>query len=163
MNTVFLLLGSNLDQRELMLVQALNAIRQELGNIIRVSSVYESEPWGFTTTEHFLNQAIHIETPYSSEKVLEKLLMIEKRLGRTRNGNGYHSRTIYIDILLFNDEIIDRDCLQVPHPQMPFRKFALFPLSEIAGNQVHPALKKTIGDLLLDCPDPLSVKLLQAT
>ncbi len=157
MNIVFLLLGSNLEHRPSMLKHALDAIGEEIGKITRVSSVYETEPWGFISGNHFLNQAVRVETPCSSEEVLLRILRIEERLGRVRINNGYQSRTIDIDILLFNDEIIDRDALRVPHPKIPYRRFVLFPLSEIAPDQVHPEYQKTIGLLLDECPDTLAV------
>jgi len=158
MNFAYLLLGSNLDNRSALLERAKEAISSRIGNVIRESSVYESEPWGFQSEHRFLNQVIRIETKYRPIQVLEEILRIEKKLGRHRaDDQGYTSRSIDIDILFYNDEIISEDKLTIPHPKIPERMFTLLPLSEIDRSMIHPGSRKSISDLMRECPDTLNV------
>jgi len=158
MNFAYLLLGSNLDDRSASLQRAKEEISSGIGKITRQSSVYESEPWGFQSEQRFLNQVIRIETTYRPSRILEEILAIETKLGRYRtNGQGYTSRSIDIDILFYNDEIISEDKLTIPHPKIPERMFTLLPLSEIDQSIVHPGSRKSIADLIRECPDKLSV------
>ena len=158
MNFAYLLLGSNLDDRSAKLQRAKEAISARIGNITRESSVYESEPWGFQSEHWFLNQVIRIETNYRPIQVLEKILRIEHKLGRYRSGDqGYKSRSIDIDILFYNDEIISEDKLTIPHPKIPERMFTLLPLSELDRSMIHPGSRKSISDLMRECPDTLNV------
>lgn len=156
-NPVFLLLGTNLGDRTSNLKQAADAIDQEVGEIKKASSVFETSAWGKTDQPAFLNQALEISTTLDAEKVLSKLLSIEEQLGRTRKEH-WGERIIDIDILFFGSEIHNSPRLQIPHPQLGNRKFTLIPLNEIAPNFVHPLLKKTVRELLSDCADPLSVE-----
>ncbi|MCK9399539.1 MAG: 2-amino-4-hydroxy-6-hydroxymethyldihydropteridine diphosphokinase [Bacteroidales bacterium] len=158
MNFAYLLLGSNLDNRSALLERAKEAISSRIGNVTRESSVYESEPWGFQSEHRFLNQVIRIETKYRPIQVLEEILRIEKKLGRHRaDDQGYTSRSIDIDILFYNDEIISEDKLTIPHPKIPERMFTLLPLSEIDRSMIHPGSRKSISDLMRECPDTLNV------
>jgi 2-amino-4-hydroxy-6-hydroxymethyldihydropteridine diphosphokinase len=158
MNCAYLLLGSNLDDRSALLQRAKEAISSGIGNITRESSVYESEPWGFRTEHRFLNQVIRIETNYKPLQVLNEILQIETKLGRNRiDGQGYTSRLIDIDILFYNDEIISEDKLTIPHPKIPERMFTLLPLSELDRSMIHPGSRKSISDLMNECPDTLNV------
>ena len=160
MNTVFLLLGSNLDDRLALLKQAKNEIAANLGPITMESSVYESEPWGFRAENPFLNQVIRIETTYSPSEILEKILVIENNLGRKRDVTmRYSSRLIDIDILFYNDAIINEENLVIPHPGIPDRMFTLIPLSEIEGSFVHPGNRKSIREMIGECRDTLRVYL----
>lgn len=159
MNLVYLLLGSNLGDRALHLSQAMQAINIGIGKVIGQSSVYQSEPWGFLADEAFLNQVVIIETDLTPHQVMDKALRIEKELGRERSLNGdYQSRTIDIDILFFNHEIIEDQGLVIPHPRIQDRKFTLMPLLELNGGMMHPAFSKTIVDLFRECNDPLKVE-----
>jgi 2-amino-4-hydroxy-6-hydroxymethyldihydropteridine diphosphokinase len=158
MNFAYLLLGSNLDDRLAALQRAKGEISSVIGKITRESSVYESEPWGFESEQKFLNQVVMIETDYRPGQILEEILKIENKLGRFRAvDQGYTSRSIDIDILFFNDEIISEDTLTIPHPKIPERMFTLLPLSELDRSMIHPGVRKSISDLMLECPDNLSV------
>jgi len=157
-NVVYLLLGSNLNNRLESLQDARQCISSDLGQITRYSSVYESEPWGFAAEKRFLNQVVRIETSYSASRLIDEIIKIETRLGRIRNISGeYVSRTIDIDILFYNDEIISDENLTVPHPKIPERMFTLVPLSEINQHMIHPGLQKSIRELIDECQDSLSV------
>lgn len=158
MNVVFLLLGSNLSDRLAMLESARSAIAVRIGKIIRESAIYESEPWGFNSEQQFLNQVIKIETRMNPSDILKEIFRIETELGRKRGENDqYTSRTIDIDILFFNNEIIREEKLTIPHPKIQERMFTLIPLSEIDGRMIHPESGKSIGKLVAECTDPLKV------
>lgn len=138
MNRIFLGIGTNLGDRENNLKQAIAAIENQVGHVHKSSSVYETEPWGFQSDDAFLNMVIMAETELSPHELLDNILSIELSLGRIRNDKRYSSRIIDIDILLYNEEIIDDAELKVPHPQLQSRKFVLIPLCEIAGEMRHP-------------------------
>jgi len=156
MNTAYLLLGSNLGEREGFLSQAIESIRKSIGKVVAQSSLYETAPWGNKNQSNFLNQVICIETKLPAEELLFKILAIEKELGRKRE-QKWEARIIDIDILFFNSEIIQTPDLSVPHPYLQERRFALVPLAEIAEEFVHPVFKKSIKQLLADCKDKLPV------
>jgi 2-amino-4-hydroxy-6-hydroxymethyldihydropteridine diphosphokinase len=157
MQGIFLLLGGNIGDRLAYLESAAKLIEKEIGSILQLSSLYETAPWGISEQANFLNQAVEIQTNLAAEKLLEKLLSIELALGRERHHRWY-ARTIDIDILLFGNQVINIQNLQIPHPQMQFRRFALTPLQEIAAEVVHPLLGKTITQILAECEDSLEVK-----
>lgn len=159
MNKVFLLLGGNVGERSLALHRAERYIENKVGNIISSSSVYETEAWGKHDQTAFLNKVIEIETELKAKNVLETILHIEKLMGRNREGQKWHERIIDIDILFYNDEVINEKDLIVPHPYLHERKFTLIPLAEIAGNLIHPVFKKSVTTLLSECSDPLEVKI----
>ena len=156
MNTAFLLIGGNMGNRSRYLEEAYQAIEKQCGRIVSVSSVYETEAWGMEDQNAFLNQALKLQTKLSAADLLTGLLKIEESLGRKRD-RKYGPRTIDIDILLFNDDIIELENLRVPHPELHNRRFALECLNEIGSDEIHPLFKKTIHQLLAECPDPLSV------
>jgi 2-amino-4-hydroxy-6-hydroxymethyldihydropteridine diphosphokinase len=158
MNSVYLLLGSNLNDRTASLQRARNDISSRIGSITGKSSIYESESWGFQSEQLFLNQVIRIETDQKPLEVLVEILRIEKEHGRIRSSEkGYASRIIDIDILFFNDEIISEENLTIPHPKIPDRMFTLLPLSELDHSLIHPCSSKTVGELIGECQDPLNV------
>lgn len=156
MNEAFLLTGGNIEDRNKFLSQARTEIEKYCGKIIRASSIYETAAWGKEDQEAFLNQVLKIETILSSGELLQTILKIEEDLGRKR-GLKYGPRIIDIDILFFNEEVIDLQGLKIPHPQMQNRRFVLVPLNEIAPQKIHPVYKKTVSQLLAECPDPLAV------
>ena len=156
--TAWLLTGGNMGDRLRNLTSANELINQHCGEVIFASSIYETEAWGKTDQPSFLNQVLQIQTGLEPKQLLKKILSIEKKLGRFRKEkNG--PRTIDIDILLFDDAIIKEPSLEVPHPRMQDRRFALTPLAEIAPRLLHPLYKKTISQLLADCTDPLEVSI----
>lgn len=158
MNVVFLGLGGNMGDTELLLSKARKLIDSECGKLIKESSLYKSKSWGFESASFFLNQVIEINTEKSASELIQKLLEIETKLGRKREKGGYSDRVIDLDILLFNAEHIHKEHLIVPHPRMHLRKFVLLPLSEIAPELLHPTLGKTIRELLVICEDTADVQ-----
>lgn len=157
MNTAYLLTGGNLGNREQNLATAKQEINQQCGSILAASALYETAAWGQTDQPPFLNQALKIYTEMEARQLIRRILKIEKQMGRIRN-EKYGPRIIDIDILLFNNEIHKYHFLNLPHPEMENRRFALLPLAEIAADIIHPVLKKTIPELLMDCKDSLPVK-----
>ena len=143
---VFLLLGSNLGNRQLFLANAAEAIEREVGNIIKRSSVYETQSWGKEDQPDYLNQVLLVHTGLPAREVLERILVIEKSMGRERI-EKWGSRIIDIDILFYDDEVINEPDLIVPHPYLHQRKFVIEPLAEIAPQHIHPVLNKSILQL----------------
>lgn len=154
MNKAYLLIGGNMGDRLANLEMAKLAIHKEIGPILLSSSMYETAAWGKEDQPAFLNQALLIETNLIAHDLMMALLAIEKNMGRIRQEH-LGPRTIDLDIIFFNDQIIDTENLTIPHPQMQKRNFVLSPLKEIAPNFIHPILKKSITQLLMDCEDPL--------
>jgi 2-amino-4-hydroxy-6-hydroxymethyldihydropteridine diphosphokinase len=152
LNKVYLLVGSNLGDRLNNLETAREQIGREIGQIILESSVYETESWGFTG-EDFLNQCILAGSDLSQRELMENIQSIENHMGRERLQNEYENRIIDIDILLYNDEIINTPQLIIPHKEIENRRFVLEPLNEIAPQLIHPVNKKQIRDLLKECTD----------
>jgi deoxyguanosine kinase len=150
---VVLSLGSNQGNRLDNVERSLEMIHREIGTIIKVSKLYETPSWGFDS-DAFYNCALVVHTFSSAHKILEQILNIEKRLGRVRGDTlGYQSRIIDIDLIAFNEEIIDAENLQVPHPLMQNRKFVLLPMLDLNLDWVHPVLHKKIAELLEITPD----------
>jgi 2-amino-4-hydroxy-6-hydroxymethyldihydropteridine diphosphokinase len=132
---------------------------KQIGSIIKASSIYLSEPWGFENESWFYNQMLLCDTILSSSNILDIILKIETKMGRTRSEEaGYKSRIIDIDIIYHDDEIINKTTIKIPHPMMDKRLFVLMPLCEIAPDFVNPVLKKTNIDLLDECKDKSSIK-----
>ena len=153
LNHVFLGIGGNLGDRIGNLRRAVELIGERIGRIEKVSSVYLSEPWGFKHAKYFTNIVAELYTDLSADEVLTKAFEIEAELKRTRSGNGYEGRTMDIDILFFNNEILNTERLVVPHPHICQRKFVLLPMAEIEPNFVHPQNGKTMQQLAEICPD----------
>lgn len=152
-------MGGNIGDRELCLKLALSKISEKIGDISSTSNIYETEAWGVENQQAYLNQCIEVKTPLSSSELIKSLLYIEKDLGRKRTiSETYEPRTIDIDILFYNDVIINDQNLIVPHPRLHLRKFVLIPLNEIAPNYLHPLLNKPIFSLLSECNDTSDVK-----
>ncbi len=157
MDGIFLLLGSNLGNRESNLIQAQSLIRSRIGDIRKASAAYKTDPWGVKNQNWFLNQALEIETGLSPLELLATIHQIEMEMGRVRK-QKWQERTIDIDILYYRDLISHQESLVIPHPGIPFRRFTLVPLAEIAAQLVHPVVLKTQHQLLVECEDHLGVE-----
>ena len=156
MSTAHLLIGGNLGDRKENLLTAISLISEQCGSLTKSSSIYETEAWGITDQPSFLNQALQISTSLNARQLMRKILKIEKEMGRVRK-EKLGPRIIDIDILLFENEIHDLRFLKIPHPELQNRRFVLVPLAEIDPTLQHPVLKKTIAELLEECPDNLEV------
>lgn len=153
---VVLSLGSNQGSRLENLERSLEMIHREIGTIIKVSNLYETPSWGFDS-DAFYNCAVVIHTFASAHQILEQILNIEKRLGRLRGDTlGYQSRNIDIDLIVFDEEIIDTVELQIPHPLMQNRRFVLLPMLDLNLDWIHPVLHKKTAELLEVSPDKSS-------
>ena len=157
MNKAYLLTGGNEGNRLSHLLQAITNIEKYCGEIAARSSLYESAAWGKTDQPDFLNQTLLLHTNLNAQNLMRTILDIEEKMGRKRV-RQYGSRTIDIDILFFNNEIIDAPSLVIPHPQIQNRRFTLVPMDELAPGLIHPVLLKSIHQLLEECTDPLDVK-----
>jgi 2-amino-4-hydroxy-6-hydroxymethyldihydropteridine diphosphokinase len=132
-------LGANLGEREAMLRRATDLLGAEPGiNVLAVSAFRETEPMGFAAQPMFLNAAAALETHLSARALLERLLAVERALGRTRDGPRFGPRTLDLDLLLYGDEMIAEPGLTVPHPRLHERRFALEPLAELERDLVVP-------------------------
>jgi 2-amino-4-hydroxy-6-hydroxymethyldihydropteridine diphosphokinase len=158
MKRVFLGIGTNLGNREGNLEQAVAKIEEYIGPILNSSSIFETEPWRFQAKDEFLNLVVKVETILTPSGLLGRIMMIESLLGRVRSETHYTSRLIDIDILFYEDMILDEETLKIPHPLLHERKFVLVPLCEIDPEMVHPVLKKSISELLEKCEDKSRVK-----
>ncbi len=165
MNIVTLLIGGNEGNRELLINQATELIRERMGSVVAVSSDHETAPWGTFDEEapqFFLNRALLVETTLSPWQVLRAALAIEKELGRQRpqfsifnfqfSTRKYHSRSMDIDLIFYDDLVLDSPELTLPHPRMHLRRFVLEPLAEIMPDYVHPVTGKTVLEMLDKCP-----------
>ncbi len=162
MAQVILSIGANLGQREKNLQQAIDMIDSHIGSVNAVSSLYETEPWGFSADSWFLNIALSVDTFMQPFALLHVTQEIERRIGRTEktvSGQGYQSRVIDIDIIFFDQLVITTAELSVPHPLMHKRNFVLQPVSDIAPNFVHPLLNQRVKDLLDTCEDKTQIRL----
>jgi len=158
MSRVILGLGSNIGDRKMNLKTAIDEICKKIGEVVVLSSIYETEPWGFDTDNQFLNMVLISETTLSPSGVLGRILMIEAEMGRVRTEKQYSSRIIDIDILFFDDLILDELSLKIPHPLLHERRFVLEPLCEIASEFIHPVFRESISILLSHCTDNTNVK-----
>jgi 2-amino-4-hydroxy-6-hydroxymethyldihydropteridine diphosphokinase len=151
--TIYLLLGSNLGDRSRHIREAIDKVKDRTGELFILSSLYETEPWGFTHETPFLNQAVGFYTHTSPHKLLGELLIIERESGRIRKGVAYEPRSLDIDILFYGRDIINLNNLVIPHPRICERRFVLVPLDEIAPDFIHPVRNKSIHELLKECED----------
>jgi len=157
MNIVYLLLGSNMDNPGEQLRAATRYIEQQIGKVSRSSSIYQTAAWGNEQQPDFLNQVLIVESALTASQTMQAILSIEKEMGRIRTEKNA-PRVIDIDILFFNKEIIHKEHLTIPHPEIPNRRFVLVPLEELSPLLLHPQLHKTTSALLEACTDPLDVK-----
>jgi len=150
---VVLSIGSNQGNRLENIQNCIDLIHQNVGTVIQVSKLYETPAWGFES-DAFYNCALLLHTNCSAYKILSQVLKVEKELGRIRlNQEGYQSRIIDVDVIAFDDEIIDSEKLQIPHPLMQNRNFVLLPMQDLKLNWKHPVLQKTISELITVSPD----------
>ncbi len=156
MPLVYLGLGTNLGDRPANLENARKALQQAM-TILRASSIYETEPWGFQDQPAFLNQVLKVSTSFEPLKLLDFLKNVESEMGRLANFR-YGPRLIDLDILLYGRQVIKTQGLQIPHPHLHERAFVLEPLAEIAPNLVHPLMHKRISTLLAQAEDRDGVK-----
>lgn len=154
----YLLTGSNLGDRFDRLNQARQCVNEKAGEVSAVSGFYETKAWGKEDQPDFLNQALQLKTSLSPTDLLDCLKNIERELGRVKKGK-WDSRTIDIDILFYDEAVIDLPNLTIPHALLHERNFTLIPLMEIAGDYEHPVLKKSIETLYWESKDPLEVYL----
>ena len=159
-NLVYLSLGSNIGDRNGQLRDAIARLESQ-GQVLSVSSFYETEPVEFTDQAWFLNCALALETNKTPAQLMTSLLRIEQEMGRQRTQNK-GPRTIDLDILLFGDKVLDTLHLTIPHPAMQHRRFVLAPLAEIAPSLRHPVLKKTISELLDELPPGQTIRRVQS-
>lgn len=161
MNKVFIITGGNIGDKKKNLETAEKMIEEQIGPIIQTSKIYETEAWGIIDQPSFYNQVLIVATNFPAGKVLQKMLKIEEDMGRVRTIKNA-ARNIDIDILFFNDDIVNEENLTIPHPQMINRRFVLMPLNEIAPAKNHPVYNKSVRQLLAECKDELKVNPLPA-
>lgn len=150
MAIAYLGLGSNLGNKRHNLIKAAALLAERAGDILALSSFYETAPWGFVSDNSFLNAAMKLETTLSPLELLETTQEIEKELGRTEKSNSsdYQDRVIDVDLLLYDDQILQTPVLTLPHPHLHERRFVLEPLAEIAPFCVVPVIGKSVAELL---------------
>ena len=152
MSKVYFSIGSNKGNRSQLINEAIDKIDISIGKVEQKSSIYETQSWGFKSN-NFFNVCLLIESSLSLESIFNKILKIEKDMGRLKSGNKYSDRCIDIDILFVEDIIVNSKNLIIPHPRLHLRKFVLTPMLEIASDLIHPILNKSIKQLELECDD----------
>jgi len=154
MNKAILLIGGNLGDRTGHLQQAVEQIDKQVGKVEKISALYETAAWGHVEQPDYLNQALLVSTGMDARTLLQTVLAIEHNIGRIRR-QKWGARVIDIDIIFYNDTIINEPDLKIPHPQMQFRQFVLVPLTEIIPDWQHPVLHQSVSTLLENCTDTL--------
>jgi len=153
MSKVYLSISANLGYSNQLIIYSREAIAARIVVIKSSSSIYESEPWGFESDNNFLNQILLVETILSPAAIMLELSYIESKFGRERNGKGYSSRTMDIDVLFYDHLILYTPELIVPHKQLHKRRFIVEPLREIAPDFIHPLFSISINEIALTCTD----------
>ncbi len=158
MHKVYLGIGGNIGNKQNNFEEVYQIIENEVGKIIKSSSIYETPPWGFHADDPFWNSVIEIDTLLEDVELLWKIHEIEDRFGRKRGKELYESREMDIDILYFDDIYVETNTLIIPHPRIHQRKFVLVPLAEIAPELKHPLLRLTSLEMLQNCKDRSLIK-----
>ncbi|MCH6235524.1 2-amino-4-hydroxy-6-hydroxymethyldihydropteridine diphosphokinase [Cognataquiflexum rubidum] len=158
MNQVVFILGGNLGDRLRLIEGSVELMVSHFGPITRKSSIFETGAWGGKSNGNYLNQVLVFNTSFFPEEILDVILEIELKMGRTR-GEKWGDRTMDIDILYFGNEKFQSERLTIPHPFLQERRFVLEPLAETLPDFVHPVLYKTNRELLENCWDKSSVKI----
>ncbi len=154
---LFLCLGGNLGNKFEIFSETKNMIEKRVGPVIHTSLIYASPSWGFEANGEFWNQVFLVATTCSPHAVLGKIKKIEDHFGRVRIPGQYLSRKMDIDLLFYDNRVIETQKLTIPHPLIAVRRFVLLPLAEIAPELIHPVNGKTVAEMLHECPDPLQV------
>ncbi|MCB0640504.1 MAG: 2-amino-4-hydroxy-6-hydroxymethyldihydropteridine diphosphokinase [Phaeodactylibacter sp.] len=157
---IYIGLGSNLQDRIGQLARAVKAIETQIGPVLERSSIYESEAWGLEAQDNFMNAAIEVRSALDPRAILDRLLAIELQMGRRRK-EKWGPRLIDLDLLFYQDRIIQEADLVVPHPQLHLRNFVLIPMLEIAPDWVHPIYQRSIEELYWQAPDAGEVYIFQ--
>ena len=157
MNRIFLSLGSNLGDRRHNLEKGIVLLKDRAGQIGAESALYETEPWGCSSNLTFYNQAVELFTIQDPYHLLKTIHEIESLCGREPVTIRFAPRPLDIDMLFFNDSVINKPGLVLPHPSLHLRRFVLVPLAEIAPTMVHPLLHKKVIQVLHDCTDDKKV------
>lgn len=155
MNGIYLLLGTNIGNRLEHLRNASRFLEKNHIFTLEESSIYETAAWGIQDQAPFLNLVLEVETSFDPKKLLQKVLEIETKMGRERK-EKWGERLIDIDILYYNEQIVNEEQLKIPHPGIPMRRFTLIPLKEVNPFGTHPVLKKNHLELLAECEDQLA-------
>lgn len=148
MANVYIGLGTNLGDKKKNITNATILLGSLMGDVKNLSSLYETEPWGFESANNFLNAVVQIDTTLSPRVCLKMAKAIEREMGRSYTKCGYEDRIIDVDILMYDSEVVEDEDLKIPHALMHLREFVLKPLAELAPDLVHPVLNKTMEDLL---------------
>ena len=156
MSEVSILLGGNQGDKHKIFFETRKLISEKIGTIEALSSLYETEPWGFVS-DLFWNQALTVSSTLLPEEVLIRAQDIENKMGRKRLSENYEARPIDIDLMFYDDLQINSSFLTIPHPLMAQRRFMLVPLAEISPEKIHPLTGLTIKEMLGLCPDKLKV------
>lgn len=160
MSKVYFSIGSNKGNRSGLINEAIDKIDIIIGKVVLKSSIYETKSWGFNSN-NFYNICILLESTLTPELILNKILTIEKDMGRLKTTDQYSDRCIDIDILFFDNRIVNSKSLEIPHPRIQLRKFVLTPMLELTPDLIHPILNKSIRQLELECVDkdqPIKVR-----
>ena len=152
MSKVYFSIGSNKGNRSGLINEAIDKIDIIIGKVVLKSSIYETKSWGFNSN-NFYNICILLESTLAPELILNKILTIEKDMGRLKTTDQYSDRCIDIDILFFDNRIVNSKSLEIPHPRIQLRKFVLTPMLELTPDLIHPILNKSIRQLELECID----------
>ena len=152
MSKVYFSIGSNKGNRSGLINEAIDKIDIAIGRVELKSNIYETKSWGFNSN-NFYNICLLIESSISPDLILNKILIIEKEMGRLKTGDQYNDRCVDIDILFVDDIIVNSKNLIIPHPRIQLRKFVLTPMLDLMPDLIHPILKKSIRQLELECDD----------